>query len=135
GYHLGDVYRTREIKNYDDNFNPRPEIIETEDPNDVFMGTHDRKAGYVSLQDEWEFRPDWNLITGVRYDHYSDFGSTVNPRIALVWATTPQVTSKLLYGRAFRAPAFAELYSSNPYFEGNPALAPETLDSYELAIN
>ena len=39
----------------------------------------------------------------------------------------------LLYGRAFRAPSFSELYSqNNPVVIGNPDLKPETINTIEL---
>ncbi|MDM8547094.1 TonB-dependent receptor [Candidatus Venteria ishoeyi] len=100
-------------------------------------GTDESRSVYhLSLQDVWYLSPDWTLTSGLRYDHYSDFGSTVNPRLSLVWQTNPQLTSKLLYGRAFRAPAFVELYGrNNPVAYGNPNLDPETIDTYELAFS
>jgi len=71
-----------------------------------------------------------------RYDDYSDFGQTTNPRIALVWQTLPSLSSKLLYGRAFRAPAFYDLYANNlPVSRGNPNLEPETIEMWELGFN
>ena len=91
---------------------------------------------HLSLQDEWQLAPDWELTAGVRYDHYSDFGATLNPRAALVWQTSPRLTSKILYGRAFRAPAFDTLYAqNNPVGLGNDSLDPETIDTIELAKN
>ncbi|HAD10154.1 MAG TPA: TonB-dependent receptor, partial [Porticoccaceae bacterium] len=64
------------------------------------------------------------------------FGDTINPRFALVWSTTHNLTTKFLYGEAFRAPSFAETrVQSNPTVLGNPNLEPETLESYELAFN
>jgi len=82
------------------------------------------------------FDPQGALTTGVRYDNYSDFGDTINPRMALVWANNPQMTTKLLYGRAFRAPSISELFaSSNPVTLGNPDLDPESIDTYELAFS
>ncbi len=95
-----------------------------------------RKNWYVFIQDSWNLRPDWDLTLGLRYDNYSDFGSTLNPRAALIWQVTPNFTSKLLYGEAFRAPSFRELYlSSNPLLLGNPALQPETIRTWELAFD
>jgi len=45
-------------------------------------------------------------------------------------------TNKLLYGRAFRAPSFHELYAqNNPVGLGNPSLDPERIDTYELAFS
>ncbi|MBU1191726.1 MAG: TonB-dependent receptor [Gammaproteobacteria bacterium] len=101
-----------------------------------FMQDESRTVRYLSLQDQWGFAPDWNLTAGIRYDHYSDFGSTVNPRLALVWNTRQDLTTKLLYGRAFRAPSFAELFTvNNPVGLGNPDLDPETINTYELAFD
>lgn len=101
-----------------------------------FMPDESRTVQYLSLQDQWNFAPDWNLTAGVRYDHYSDFGSTINPRLALVWNTRQDLTTKLLYGRAFRAPSFAELFTvNNPVGLGNPDLDPETINTYELAFD
>ncbi|MCF6218650.1 MAG: TonB-dependent receptor [Gammaproteobacteria bacterium] len=102
----------------------------------IFLPNSSRTVRHISFQDEWKFARDWELTTGIRYDHYSDFGSTTNPRIALVWATRYNLTSKLLYGRAFRAPGFGELYYvNNPATIGNPDLTPEVLDMLELAFD
>jgi outer membrane receptor for ferrienterochelin and colicin len=94
-----------------------------------------RKVDYLYVQDEWQLAPDWALTGGVRHDRYSDFGSTTNPRLALVWDASLNVTTKLLYGRAFRAPAFNEQYGINPVASGNPNLRPETIDTLEAAIS
>ena len=103
---------------------------------EAFMPEKRRDAFYLFVQDEWALAPNWDLTTGVRYDRYSDFGSTINPRLAVVWKNSAHLTSKLLYGRAFRAPAFAELYSqNNPVALGNKKLDPETIDTVELAWN
>ncbi len=102
----------------------------------IYAPDTDRTIYFLSLQDEWQFAPDWELTAGVRYDHYSDFGSTINPRIALVWATSYNLTSKLLYGSAFRAPSFQEqFFINNPVSLGNPELEPETIDTWELAFS
>ncbi len=102
----------------------------------VFMPNVSRTVQYLSAQDEWQIAPAWELTAGVRYDRYSDFGDTTNPRLALVWNATPRLTAKLLYGRAFRAPSFGELYlQNNPVAEGNRDLRPETLDTLELAAD
>ncbi len=102
----------------------------------VFLPDTNRTLWYLSFQDEWQLAPDWELTSGLRYDHYSDFGFTINPRIALVWATRYNLTSKLLYGRAFRAPSFGEQFQqNNPVATGNPNLDPETIDTVELAFD
>ena len=102
----------------------------------VFLPDSSRTIIYASVQDEWQFAPNWELTTGVRFDHYSDFGETINPRVALVWATLHNLTTKFLYGRAFRAPSFSELLAvNNPVVLGNPGLSPETIDTFELAFD
>ncbi|MDO9047873.1 MAG: TonB-dependent receptor [Methylobacter sp.] len=102
----------------------------------VFLADTHRSIWSYVLQDEWQLADDWQLTAGVRYDNYSDFGSTVNPRAALVWDINEQVTSKLLYGRAFRAPNFSEQGNkNNPVLLGNGNLEPETINTYEWAFD
>ena len=95
-----------------------------------------RQLWFLFGQDEWSLARRWTLTAGLRYDHYSDFGGTFNPRLALVWETRYDLTTKLLYGRAFRPPTFLELYGqNNPATIGNPDLDPETIQSLELAFD
>jgi outer membrane receptor for ferrienterochelin and colicins len=128
-----DLYRTQETKNFDATYAPGPLVDVSETA--PFLRPHSRRVNYVYAQDEWTLIRDWYLTAGVRRDHYSDFGNTTNPRIALVWETAYNLTTKLLYGRAFRPPSFAELYNiNNPVALGNPNLKPETNQSTELAF-
>jgi len=102
----------------------------------VFLPDSSRSIWSVTLQDEWQFASDWQLTVGVRYDEYSDFGTTINPRVALVWEVTQQLSSKILYGRAFRAPSFLEQKQQNSQlFIGNSDLEPETIETIELAFD
>lgn len=113
-----------------------PRMVDVTGTPYIFIGDEERDAQWLTWQDEWSFAQDWELTAGVRYDHYSDFGDTVNPRLALVWETAYNLTSKLLYGRAFRAPAFDELYiQNNPSIRGNELLDPEIVDTLELAFD
>lgn len=135
------LYRTREYKNFvlSPSAPPVPlgdgSVIEVP-VEDSFLKPHRRKVDHLILQDEWNLARDWTLTTGLRHDRYSDVGSTTNPRVALVWDTSLDVTTKLLHGRAFRAPAFMELYSiNNPVLRGNPDLKPETIQTTELAFS
>jgi len=102
----------------------------------VYLPNKSRTVKYLSLQDVWEIGVDWTLTAGVRYDKYSDFGGTTNPRAAVVWTPTENIVTKLLYGRAFRAPSFSELYAqNNPVGLGNPDLKPETINTIEWALS
>ncbi|TAN46833.1 MAG: TonB-dependent receptor [Methylococcaceae bacterium] len=115
---------------------PNFSVIEVADGPYIFIHPADRKNFFTFFQDEWRFVKDWSLTAGLRYDNYSDFGNTINPRTALVWETRYDLTTKLMYGSAFRAPSFQELYSiNNPVNRGNPSLKPETMDTVELAFD
>jgi iron complex outermembrane receptor protein len=142
GYRYNDVYKTTLFAN----FGRHPvtgepvelggELIDMADSPSIFLPENDRKNSFAFIQDTWQLIPNWELTAGVRYDHYSDFGSTTNPRAALVWQTTPQLISKLLYGQAFRAPTLSDLsVSNNPVMQGNPNISPEQLEMWELAFN
>ncbi len=94
-----------------------------------------RQIWATYLQDEWQLPYNVNLTAGLRYDHYSDFGETVNPRIGLVWSFLDNADLKLLYGTAFRAPNFQELYDiNNSTIVGNPNLKPEKIQTYEAGL-
>jgi iron complex outermembrane receptor protein len=102
----------------------------------VYSPNYQRDIWFVSVQDEWKLAANWELTAGIRFDDYSDFGSTTNPRVALVWSTTETLTSKLLFGTAFRAPKVSELtYINNPAALGNPDLEPENIQTIELAFD
>lgn len=134
------MYRTSEWRNFNYAANGAPvpvatqQVVDFSDTN-PFVFPQRRKIDYLYLQDEWRLATDWNLTAGVRHDHYSDFGGTTNPRAALVWDATFDLTAKLLYGRAFRAPSFNESYSiTNPVALGNPNLKPETNNTVETSF-
>jgi iron complex outermembrane receptor protein len=131
------MYKTRTIKNFLLNAAGTPvptgPIIDYSGIQ-PHMAPHDRIVKYFYAQDEWSIARDWTLTAGVRHDIYSDFGGTTNPRVALVWDATPDLTAKLLYGQAFRAASFLELYGINPSSNGNPNLKPETIQTMEAAF-
>ena len=138
GYSNSSVLKTKEKKNFDFNFQPLPNGIIELNNNDegIFLNPRDRDNIYAFVQDEWYLGNDITVTSGIRYDWYSDFGSTINPRFAFVWDTSRKLTSKFLYGRAFRAPSISELYvTSNPYSLGNEDLKPEIIDTFELNFN
>jgi len=133
-----DLYRTKTIKNNLLNAAGAPTLPgPTIDYSAIqpFVKPQQRQVSYVYAQDEWNLARDWTLTAGVRHDNYSDFGGTTNPRLALVWDATLDLTAKLLYGQAFRAPSFNEQYTINPVTNGNPNLKPETIQTLEAAFS
>ena len=86
-----------------------------------------------------------NCILGGRYDHNSEFGGQVNPRLAVAYTPVPALKVSGNVGRAFRAPTFEDLYS--PYSSwpasawglagdtgGNPGLKPERAWGYDCGM-
>ncbi len=138
GHDILDLYKTRTIKNYMLNaagvpVSPGPVLDYTAIQPHILPNL--RKVDYIYAQDEWNIMSDWALTAGLRHDQYSDFGATTNPRLALVWDASIDLTVKLLYGTAFRAPSFNEQYGRNPVANGNPFLQPETIKTFEAAMS
>lgn len=49
------------------------------------------------------------ITAAARYDEYSDFGGTFNPKIGALWGLTPDLLIRGTYGTSFRAPVLADL--------------------------
>ncbi len=140
GYETDSLYKVQELKNFNPDFSPigTGSTADTVDVTNTvpFIRPHSRSVKYAYAQDEWRFASDFTLTAGVRQDRYSDFGRTTNPRVALVWDAAYNVTAKLLYGSAFRAPSFLEKYLiNNPALIGNPGLKPETIKTMEGVVS
>lgn len=142
GYYHGEIDKVTEEKNF--GFNPftgmiilpGDPLVDVSDTPLVFLTEDKRENHYLYFQDVWLLDNDWELTAGVRHDKYSDFGSTTNPRLALVWSTSYRLTTKFLYGEAFRAPSFAQTRAiNNPLILGNIDLKPEEIKSYEIAFD
>jgi outer membrane receptor protein involved in Fe transport len=89
----------------------------------------------------------------VRYDHYSDFGGTTNPKFGVNWTPVARFDLRATYGTSFKAPLLAQLNlpesvapvpMSNPSAPGgfsnvlrigggNPDLKPETAKVFTVA--
>ncbi|WGO98777.1 TonB-dependent receptor [Saccharophagus degradans] len=102
----------------------------------VYIPPSDRDLTYLSFEDTWQISSDFRASLGMRYDQYSDVGSTFNPRINLQWHASKNITLNTYGGTAFRAPSFTELYAqNNPAGVGNPNLKPEKARTFQSGIN
>lgn len=85
-------------------------------------------AGYLLWDGNISDRLD--VSAGVRYDHSSEYGSTVNPRLALIYkAIADKWSMKFLFGTAFRQPSIFELADE---WRKNPDLEPEKIQTFEI---
>jgi len=99
----------------------------------------DHRSSYqwaAYFQDEITLFSKLILNLGVRYDYYEVFGSTTNPRLALIYSPWETTHIKLIYGEAFRAPNVYELYynDGNMTSKANPGLQPEKIATSEIIL-
>lgn len=64
------------------------------------------------VQGEFVQGTKFSFTGGVRYDQNSRFGSTINPRLGVVFNLSPKTILKVLYGSAFWAPSPLVSYES-----------------------
>ncbi|AQR63146.1 hypothetical protein BZG35_16945 [Brevundimonas sp. LM2] len=50
------------------------------------------------------------LSLAARTEDYSDFGTTTNPKVGVIWEPVDGLTTRASWGTSFRAPALTELY-------------------------
>ncbi|MBK9117305.1 MAG: TonB-dependent receptor [Betaproteobacteria bacterium] len=122
------------------------------------FGTRNVNALYAEL-----YAPilaNLEATAAIRYDHYSDVGSTWNPKIGVKWTVVPSVVLRGTWQSAFRAPGLYETSTANAYaalpvvvdpvrcpvtqsavdcqayvlavITGNPYVRPETSTTYTL---
>lgn len=73
------------------------------------------------------------ISAGARFDSYSTFGSSVNPRAAIIVKPYDGGNIKVLAGKAFRAPSIYELFNaSGGGQKASTDLKPENLYSFEV---
>jgi len=103
--------------------------------NDYEFPENNRDIYAIYLQDIWSPNKYTSFIIGGRYDNYSDFGETANPRIAANFYPSENVDIKFQYATAFEAPTFRELYDkTDVHALGNPHLKPEKVKTVELGL-
>jgi outer membrane receptor for ferrienterochelin and colicin len=96
--------------------------------------TYNQQAGYGMV--DYALSRRVRVSGGTRFDRYSTFGWSNNPRAALVVHPYDAGILKVMFGKAFRAPSIYELY----YNDGgqtqttSPGLRPEATYSGELEL-
>jgi len=83
------------------------------------------------VQGQYEVATGLTLTVGGRYDHHDVYGGHGTGQVAAAWALADhQTILRASFGQGFKAPSLYQLYSAY----GNPALQPETANSWDAGI-
>ena len=97
-----------------------------------------RQPSRAALYGEGELNliPKLSIRLGARLDWFSLYGTSLSPRIAIVYSPDSRTTVKYIYGRAFRAPNVYENYYSDGIVLEAPTtlLKPETIGTNEVIL-
>ncbi|MCW8997230.1 MAG: TonB-dependent receptor, partial [Kangiellaceae bacterium] len=86
---------------------------------------------------------DIEFNVAVRFDDYSDFGSSVNPKVSMKYRPSELILLRASYGTGFRAPNLFELYTDEvtgsvgdvPFIQvANSDLEAETSESFNFGV-
>ena len=118
---------------------------------DSSVGKGDRNSQSAYVEFLFPFLENFELLTAGRFDRFSDFGSTLNPKVAFKFKPTNQLLLRASLGTGYRAPALEELYQAQttnyPFGEdpvtgrsaqfetlegGNPNLKEEVSQSFNV---
>lgn len=103
------------------------------------VGPDNRRPGIEALE----------LSAAGRWERYSDFGATANPKLGVLYRPVADLTLRATFGRSYRAPGLREIHDRPLYSPGlfplgatrvlglilnggNPELKPETADAWTL---
>jgi len=107
GVALGAQYREQKLRQWADEYLLSRDLAGGS-YHDPVSGNRDITAAYLEFKLPLHDTVEMQLAA--RYDHYSDFGSTTNPKIALRWQPLPSLMLRATWGTSFQPPAFGDLY-------------------------
>jgi iron complex outermembrane receptor protein len=99
---LGAEYRTEDLNSPSFNSN-----LQGQDYQSSFASGNRRVASVFGELD-MPILPTLEADLSGRFDHYSDFGNTANPKLGLKWTPIPIITFRGTASTGFKAPGFAE---------------------------
>ncbi|CAM3023475.1 TonB-dependent receptor [Pseudoalteromonas distincta] len=152
----GIEYREEDVNDIPDDQFQRGLIFGTE----AVSASADREQYAAYIEFSIPLADNLELQLAGRYDDYSDFGTTTNPKVALRWAPNDEITVRGSWAQGFRAPSLAqvglgpseksqffkdnyrcdatgldcEALDYNIEFAGNPDLEPEESESWNVGF-
>jgi iron complex outermembrane receptor protein len=153
---VGAEYRDESISDNPDDQFLRGDVFGTE----ATQANGSRQNSSIFAEVAIPLIEDFELQFAVRFEDYSDFGNTTNPKVAFRWAPMENIVLRGSIGTAFRAPSLHQIglgrtdespnlvdtvrcdavgIACQPaeytaIFEGNPDLGPEESTSSNLGI-
>lgn len=153
---LGAEYREEAIADNPDDQFLRGDVFGTE----ATQANGERDSVSIFAEVGLPFSDEFEMQLALRYEDYSDFGTTTDPKVSFLWAPREDLSLRGSWGTAFRAPSLHQLglgrtdespnlvdtvrcnavgLSCDPQeytaiFEGNPNLGPEESTSYNLGV-
>ncbi|AHJ98517.1 TonB-dependent receptor [Hymenobacter swuensis] len=94
-------------RNYDPNLSGGSQGFPGYQPSDAIKADRDNVGAYVDA--ELSVTPQWLLAAALRYEHYTDFGSTLNYKASTRYNLTEFLTLRGTYSTGFRAPSLAQI--------------------------
>ena len=89
------------------------------------LGEHTYGRAYGFVESLWTPVSRVSVQAGARVDHYSAFGTSWNPSVAVSTHVNPRVRVRSSLARAFRIPTFTERFYTDPAHQASAALDPE----------
>ncbi len=83
------------------------------------------------IQDEWQLDKYWNLTSGLRYDHHSEYGNHTTPSVVLGYKQDDKTNYYVSYKEFFVAPNQYQVFSAI----GSKDLQPEEGKTVEFGVN
>lgn len=150
GLAIGAEYRKEELEDRPDAIAQRGEVLGQGIT--ATNATRNNYAGYAEVA--LPILRSLEAQAAVRYDHYSDFGSSTNPKVGFKFKPTNWLLVRGNWGKGFRAPTLPEISPSvatffvqvndpvtqqtgvqiSGVFAGNPGLQPEKSESTTLGV-
>lgn len=152
---VGANYRRESLLTGSETFRSGITPRETQAP----LRSREIQAGFLEVRaplfGEDNARPGFRrleLSLAARTESYSDFGTTTNPKLGVIWSPAEGLTTRASWGTSFRAPALTQLYErvqigaanlASPtgtkltliHLGGNEDLGPERAESLTVGFN
>lgn len=106
GVAIGLQYRQQKLEQWADGALKTGDLAPVHDPVSA-----DRNISAVFVEFGLPLLDSLEAQLALRYENYSDFGSTSNPKIAFSWRPYPSLMLRASYSTSFKPPSFYELYA------------------------